>query len=637
MIPELGVLALILAFWTALAQGLLSLLGAQRRRDDWMALARPACAAHALLLVLAFACLAWAFVDDDFSVAYVARHSHEALPLPYKLGAVWGGHEGSLLLWVLELSLWSLALAWASRRPPRLPLPASARVLGVLGLLGAGFTAFILLTSNPFARLLPAADGGRDLNPLLQDPGLVFHPPMLYMGYVGFAVAYAFALAALLEDDPAADWSEWAHRSRPWTLAAWLFLTLGIGLGAWWAYNELGWGGWWFWDPVENASFMPWLAGAALLHSLAVTAKRGHFPRWSLFLAVVCFSLSLLGTFLVRSGILSSVHAFATDPKRGIFILAFLATVIGASAWLFLARQSRASGGKPFSPLSRETLLLGNNLLLLTACASVLLGTLYPLALDVLGLGKISVGPPYFNSVFVPLVIPVCLLLGPGLASRWGRDSAARLLRQLALPFGLCLPAALLLPLAWGHWSAGAALGLFAALWIAASHVQQIVAKLRSGRRPGRAWWGMVLAHLGFALCVAGITVVKTYETEEDVKLSPGQQVRVGGQALRFVGVTAVPGPNYQAQRGDLVLADGIRLAPEKRQYLTSAMPMTEAAIDSTPWRDIYISLGEALEDGAWTLRIYYKPLIGWLWAGALLMAAGALLAASSRIRRGGP
>jgi cytochrome c-type biogenesis protein CcmF len=642
MIPELGLLALIAAFWTALAQGVLPLLGVRRQRPEWIALARPACALQTLFTVIAFACLTWAFIADDFSVAYVARHSHDALPLIYKIGAVWGGHEGSLLLWVLELAGWSLALALVSARhsPRRIALPATlaARVLGVLGLLSAGFTAFVLLTSNPFLRLLPAAESGRDLNPLLQDPGLVFHPPMLYMGYVGFAVAYAFAMAVLMDEDSRSPslqqaWADWA---RPWTLAAWLFLTLGIGLGAWWAYNELGWGGWWFWDPVENASFMPWLAGTALLHSLAATNKRGQFPRWSLFLAIVCFSLSLLGTFLVRSGILSSVHAFATDPKRGIFILGFLATVIGSSTLLFLARAPRhEEDTKPVALLSREAMLLLNNLLLLAACASVLLGTLYPLALDVLGIGKISVGPPYFNAVFVPLILPICLLMGPGFLARWGHNEAARLLRQLVLPLGLCLPAALLLPLAWGSWHLGASLGLFAALWIATTHLQQIILRLSQGQRPGRPWWGMQLAHLGLALCVAGVTVVKTYETEDDIKLVPGQFVQVGGLPLHFLGVSAVDGPNYQAQRGDFLLGEQRHIQPEKRQYPSSAMPMTEAAIDSTPLRDIYVSLGEAVgDDGAWTLRVYYKPLIGWLWAGALCMALGALLAASGGRRK---
>jgi cytochrome c-type biogenesis protein CcmF len=429
MIPELGTFALILALCVALTQGTLPLIGAHGNRQAWIALARPAAIAQALLLAFAFGCLTTAFVQNDFSVLYVAQHSNTLLPLQYRIAAVWGGHEGSLLLWVLMLVLWALAVALLSRQ---LPEAMVARVLGVLGLVSAGFLLFILFTSNPFERLLPGAEEGRDLNPLLQDPGLIFHPPMLYMGYVGFSVAFAFAIAALLSGQLDAAWARW---SRPWTTAAWIFLTLGIALGSWWAYYELGWGGWWFWDPVENASFMPWLVGTALVHSLAVTEKRGSFKNWTVLLAISAFSLSLLGTFLVRSGVLTSVHAFATDPRRGIFILVFLVAVIGSSLALFAWRAPKVGLGGRFALLSRESLLLTNNVLLVVACASVLLGTLYPLLIDALGAGKLSVGPPYFDAVFVPLMLPAVFLMGVAPFARWKQASFGELARTLRWAF----------------------------------------------------------------------------------------------------------------------------------------------------------------------------------------------------------
>mgnify|MGYP000022253709 FL=1 len=630
MIPELGHLLLYFALGISLAQGVLPLVGAHQDKRDWMLLARPLSYMQGLLVLAAFAMLAASFLRSDFSVLYVASNSNSALPTWYKFAAVWGGHEGSLLLWVMMLSLWALAVAAFSRS---LPDDMVARVQGVLGLVGAGFLLFILTTSNPFARLIPGADDGRDLNPLLQDPGLIFHPPMLYMGYVGFSVAFAFAIAALLSGRLDAAWARW---SRPWTTAAWIFLTLGIGLGSIWAYYELGWGGWWFWDPVENASFMPWLVGTALIHSLAVTEKRGSFKNWTVLLAIGAFSLSLLGTFLVRSGVLSSVHAFASDPKRGIFILAFLAVVIGASLTLFAWRAPKVGLGGAFALVSRETLLLVNNVLLLTAAGAVLLGTLYPLIIDALNLGKLSVGPPYFNTVFVPLMMPVLFLMAAGPVARWKQADLAEIARRLRWAFGVAVAVGISLPFVTGGWSAAVALGLTLALWIFATSAVQIRDRLKTGRPP-RAFWGMHLAHVGVAVTVVGIVMVKNYESERDVRMAPGDTVKAGDYLLRFKGVESVPGPNYTAARGDLdLIRDGqvvLSLQPEKRKYLSSAMPMTEAAIDSGVTRDVYVSLGDPLEgdDGAWSVRVYYKPFVAWIWAGALLMATGGLLAASDR------
>jgi len=628
MIPELGHFALILALFVSLTQGVVALLGAHHLRSDWMRFARPAATVAFLLTLLSYACLTWAFHVNDFSVAYVARHSNTHLPTAYRLAAVWGGHEGSLLLWALILTGWAGAVALRSRQ---LPEAMVARVLGVLGLVAVGFLAFILFTSNPFERLLPAPAEGRDLNPLLQDPGLILHPPMLYMGYVGFSVAFAFAIAALIEGRLDAAWARW---SRPWTTVAWVFLTLGIALGSWWAYYELGWGGWWFWDPVENASFMPWLVGTALMHSLAVTEKRGSFKNWTVLLAIAAFSLSLLGTFLVRSGVLTSVHAFATDPRRGVFILAFLVVVIGTSLALYAWRAPKVSLGGRFALASRETLLLVNNVLLVVAAGSVLLGTLYPLIIDALGLGKISVGPPYFNAVFVPIMLPLLLLIAAGPLVRWKRAEPRAAAQRLILPAVLALTGAALLPRAAGAWSLMAALGLGLAVWIAAAVIEQTVRRLQSGRPPA-AYWGMQLAHLGVAVFVVGVTMIEGYKTERDVRMAPGDTVSLAGYQLRFIGVHNQPGPNYLAARGEIELSRDGRvlrsLYPEKRQYFSSQMPMTEAAIDSNLTRDVYVSLGEALDEGAWAVRVYHKPFVTWLWGGALLMALGGLIAALDR------
>ncbi len=643
MIPELGHFALILALVVAVFQGVLPLLGAHRNRLAWIALARPATQATALLIAFAFGCLTQAFIANDFSVVYVAQHSNTLLPIEYRIAGVWGGHEGSLLLWALMLGGWSFAVTLLSRQ---LPEAMVARVLGTLGLVTAGFLLFILVTSNPFERLLPGAAEGRDLPPLLQHPGLVLHPPLLYMGYVGFSIAYAFAVAALLSGQLDAAWARW---SRPWTTAAWIFLTLGIAMGSWWAYYELGWGGWWFWDPVENASFMPWLVGTALVHSLAVTEKRGSFKNWTVLLAIAAFSLSLLGTFLVRSGVLTSVHAFATDPRRGIFILAFLVVVIGASLALFAWRAPKVGLGGRFALLSRESLLLTNNVLLVVACASVLLGTLYPLLIDALGMGKISVGPPYFDAVFVPLMVPVLFLIGVGPFARWKEARVAELARTLRWAFAAAVVVAVVLPLLYGTWKAMTALGLLLALWIVLAGTLNFIERVQATRagqsfvsallKQPRTFFGMHTAHVGVAVFVVGVTMVSSYQEEKDVKMGPGDTVSVAGYEFRFNGVHEVKGPNYTALAGDFDLVrDGRtlrKMLPEKRNYVSSAMPMTEAAIDAGFVRDLYVSLGEPIDrlkpEGEWAVRVYHKPFVDWIWGGCLLMACGGLIAMLDR------
>ncbi|HQU48756.1 MAG TPA: heme lyase CcmF/NrfE family subunit [Casimicrobiaceae bacterium] len=642
MIPELGHLALILALCAAVAQGVVPLWGAARRDAALMAFARPAALVLFALVGIAFGCLAASFLASDFSVLNVAQHSFSALPARYKFAAAWGSHEGSLLLWTLMLAGWSAAVALRSQN---LPAPMLARVLGVMGLVAIGFLAFLLLTSNPFERLVPPAPEGRDLNPLLQDPGMVVHPPLLYMGYVGFSVAFAFAIAALLGGRLDATWARW---SRPWTTVAWCFLTLGIMLGSAWAYYELGWGGWWFWDPVENASFMPWLVGTALIHSLAVTEKRGTFRNWTVLLAILAFSLSLIGTFLVRSGVLTSVHAFATDPARGVFVLGFLVIVIGASLVLYAARAGAVGGGAAFEPVSRESMLLANNILLVVAMASVLLGTLYPLVLDALNAGKLSVGPPYFEAVFVPLMAPLVFLMGVGPLAGWRSASLLALWTRLRVALAASAAAALLLPFAMGRWSAGVAFGLFLALWVAAATVVTVAQRLRGSPQPTLAaklransssWYGMLAAHLGVAVFIVGVTLVNTYEVERDVRLDPGQSVEVGGHEFAFKGVAPRSGPNYQALVGTIevrragVLVD--TLLPEKRVYTAAGQTMTEAAIRTRVTGDLYVSLGEPVGaaglDGAWGVRIYVKPFVDWIWAGCLLMALGGFLAVGDR------
>jgi len=637
MIPEIGQLALILALLIALVQASLPIIGAARRDRAWMGLARPAARGLFLFVALAFGCLAWSFVHNDFSVLNVATNSNSQLPLHYRFAATWGSHEGSMLLWMLMLSGWATAVSFASRH---LPDEMVARVLGVMGFVSAGFLLFMLLTSNPFERLLPAAPDGRDLNPLLQDPGMVFHPPLLYMGYVGFSVAFAFAIAALLGGRLDATWARW---SRPWTTAAWCFLTLGIMLGSWWAYYELGWGGWWFWDPVENASFMPWLVGTALIHSLAVTEKRGAFKSWTVLLAIFAFSLSLLGTFLVRSGVLTSVHAFATDPKRGVFILAFLAIVIGGSLALFAFRAPKVGLGGRIGMVSREAALLGNNVLLMAAMGSVLLGTLYPLFLDALGLGKISVGPPYFDSVFAPLMTPVVFLMGVGPLARWKEASLPELAVRLRWAAAVSVITAIVVPLIAGEWTWLKSFGYLLAFWIFAATAVSVWERIGRGmggvwarmRQQPRAYWGMVLAHVGVGVFIVGVTTVKGYEVERDVRMDIGDTVEVGGYTFKFQGARQTTGPNYRASRGTVEVRRDGRLVetlyPEKRIYNAQQMPMTEAAIDTGPFGDLYVSLGEPVANGAWSVRVYSKPFVTWVWGGCVLMALGGLLALLDR------
>ena len=625
MTPELGHFALILAFVISVAQGVLPLVGAQRGNQKWIALARPAAQTQFVLIAISFGCLAQSFLVNDFSVTYVTQHSNTQLPTLYRFAAVWGGHEGSLLLWVLMLAGWGAAVSVASRQLPEIMV---ARVLAVLGLVSIGLLAFILFTSNPFDRLVPAAAEGGDLNPLLQDPGLIFHPPLLYMGYVGLSVAFAFAIAALISGRLDAAWARW---SRPWTTAAWVFLTLGIALGSWWAYYELGWGGWWFWDPVENASFMPWLVATALIHSLAVTEKRGAFKNWTVLLAIAAFSLSLLGTFLVRSGVLTSVHAFATDPRRGVFILVLLAVVVGGSLALFAWRAPKVNAGGSFALLSRETMLLMNNVLLVVASGSVLLGTMYPLLIDALGMGKLSVGPPYFNAVFVPVMVPLLLLMALGPMARWKHADLKAIAVRLRVSMVLAVLAGIALPLLMGAWTPLTAMSSLLAVWITASGVFQIIDRLKTGK-PSASFWGMHVAHFGIAVFVIGVAMVGGYQEEKDVRMEPGDSVQVGGYGFRLIGVKSAAGPNYRSTMGIVELSkDGQVLKtmyPEKRQYFSSQMPMTEAAIDAGFTRDVYVSLGEPLDNkGAWSVRVYYKPFVDWIWGGCLLMALGGFIA----------
>jgi cytochrome c-type biogenesis protein CcmF len=637
MIPELGNLAVMLAFALAVIQGTLPLYGAFTGNSRAMALARPMAFGQFVFISLALICLVNAFLNNDFSVLYVASNSNSRLPWYYQLTGTWGGHEGSLLLWVEILSIWGFAVALFSRQ---LPQAVVARVLAVMGLIAVGFLAFLLFTSNPFDRLLPAAAEGRDLNPLLQDFGMIIHPPMLYMGYVGFSVAFAFALAALLGGQLDAAWARW---SRPWTLVAWMFLTLGIFMGSFWAYYELGWGGWWFWDAVENASFMPWLVGTALIHSLAVTEKRGGFKNWTVLLAILAFSLSLLGTFLVRSGVLTSVHAFATDPRRGLFILIFLSIVIGGSLLLFAWRGPKVGLGGRFALFSRESLLLANNVLLLVAAATVFLGTLYPLFLDALHLGKISVGPQYFEAVFVPLMIPVLLTMALAPFVRWKEAQAADVLHSLKWVLAATVLAALGSSLLL-HASPMVALGLACALWIVLASLWHLWQRLNKARQLPlqqrlanlpRSYWGMLFAHVGIGIFVVGVTLVRGFEVAEDVKMKIGDSVTLGSYQFKMTKMEKRNGPNYTSTAASFDLSqDGHALGqmqPEKRIYSAQGMPMTEAAIDRGFTRDLYVALGEPIDEQTWIVRVQQKPFVGWIWAGCLIMALGGYLAASDK------
>ena len=632
MVPEIGQISLILALCMAVVQAVIPVVGAQRGIDSWVAMARPAAWAQLLFMLTAYGCLTYAFLTHDFTVAYVAQNSNVDLPLIYRISGVWGAHEGSLLLWALTLSAWTAAVGLFSRSVPEAMV---ARVLAVMGMVSIGFLLFMLLTSNPFERLVPSPEQGRDLNPLLQDPGLAFHPPMLYMGYVGFAVPFAFAIAAMLSGRLDAAWARW---SRPWTNLAWVFLTLGIALGSWWAYYELGWGGWWFWDPVENASFMPWLVGTALMHSLAVTEKRGAFKAWTVLLAIFAFSLSLLGTFLVRSGVLTSVHAFASDPTRGVFILLFLSAVIGGSLLLYAWRASQIRSLVRFDLLSRETGLLLNNVVLVVAAASVLLGTLYPLVIDALKLGKLSVGPPYFNAVFVPLMSPLLALIGIGTYLRWKEDRFERLRSALGLPLIGAVVLGGLFPLLMDRYEWLAAVGMILAFWVVLSQYPALRERLSGGRSitsVPAGFWGMTLGHIGLAVTVVGITLTSIYSVEKDVRLTPGDTYALGPYSFAFEGVTQYRGPNYLASQGTIVASKGGRvvatLYPSKRVYTTQGMPMTEAGIDAGLFRDLFVALGDELDGGAWAVRLYHKPFVRWIWLGALIMALGGVLAATDR------
>ncbi|MFI3179336.1 MAG: heme lyase CcmF/NrfE family subunit [Methylococcaceae bacterium] len=637
MIPEIGQFLLILALCMALVLGTLPIIGAHRGLSGWIAVAKPAAYAQLLFMALSYSCLTYSCLTHDFSVKYIATNSNTSLPTLYLISGVWGAHEGSLLLWGLVLTIWTGLVAQFSKS---IPAETLARVLGVMGLVSIGFILFLLFTSNPFERLFPAPLEGRDLNPLLQDPGLAIHPPMLYMGYVGFSVAFAFAIAALLEGRLDSAWARW---SRPWTNMAWMFLTVGIALGSWWAYYELGWGGWWFWDPVENASFMPWLVGTALIHSLAATEKRGVFKTWTVLLAIFAFSLSLLGTFLVRSGVLTSVHAFASDPARGLFILIFLAVVVGGSLLLYAVRAPTVKSSATFELVSRESFILLNNVLLVVTAASILLGTLYPLVIDALGLGKISVGPPYFNAVFIPLMAPLAFVVGLGMLLRWKKDSIRQLALRVRWIIAICVIGGMLLPLLMPFYSWAAVLGLTLALWTVAmtglSFVDRLGAKGFSWQRMltiPAGFYGMTLAHLGIAVFVTGITLTSIYSVEKDVRMAPDETIDMSGYIFEFKGVTETTGPNYIAQQAFVTVShegkEVAKLEPQKRVYQVQTMPMTEAAIDAGLFRDLFVAIGEPLGDqGAWSLRIYYKAFIRWIWLGAVFMAAGGLCAAFDR------
>ena len=657
MIAEYGHVALIVALCLSIAQAIVPMVGSFAGYRTWMRLGHSLAIGQLVFVAISFACLTTAFLQDDFSLQYVANNSNTLLPTQFKVSAVWGAHEGSLLLWALILAVWSAAVALFSSH---LPLVLSSRVLSILGAISVGFGLFILLTSNPFARILPfSPTEGGDLNPLLQDFGLIVHPPMLYMGYVGFSVAFAFAVAALIGGQFDSAWARWA---RPWINSAWVFLTIGITLGSWWAYYELGWGGWWFWDPVENASLMPWLVGTALVHSISVTEKRGAFRSWTLLLAILAFSLSLLGTFLVRSGVLTSVHAFANDPERGIFILAFLGLVVGSSLLLFalrgpvVQRQQGDTEVVSYSGLSREMMLLLNNVLLVSAMAMILIGTLYPLIADVLDLGKISVGPPYFNFFFVPMTLGLMVAMGFAVFSRWKKTDANMLLQKGMVPFLISLSAALILPLflaesiSWATYSITAVITLGASFWVVTMSLEDLWQKLDRGsstassrlknltKLPG-SYWGMQVAHIGIAVCALGVGLSSVYDVQKDVRMVPGDRVEVAGYEFTFDSLDFVQGPNYGASRGQISAYKNDRLVavlhPEKRKYEARNQVMTEAALDAGLTRDLYVSLGEPLKGDAWAIRLHVKPFVRCIWLGGLMIGLGGLLSAmDKRYRR---
>jgi len=637
MIAELGHFSLILALCVALVLSVIPMVGSFTGTYSWMALSKPATQVLALMVGISYAVLTYSFLVHDFSVKYVANTSNLSLPLIYRISGVWGSHEGSLLLWMLILALWAAAVSVFSRA---VPLQMIARVLSVMGMISVGFLLFILLTSNPFDRLLPAPADGQSLNPLLQDFGLAIHPPMLYMGYVGFSVAFAFAVAALIGGRLDMAWARWM---RPWTNIAWMFLTIGIALGSWWAYYELGWGGWWFWDPVENASFMPWLIGTALIHSLAATEKRGAFKAWTVLLAVTAFSLSLLGTFLVRSGVLTSVHAFANDPERGVFILGFLGVVVGFSLLLYAWRAPQLRSNTEFTVQSRESGLLFNNVAMVVLCASVLLGTLYPLVLDSLDIAKISVGMPYFNAIFVPLGAAVALFVGIGALTRWKKDSVAEIVRRLRWAVVLSVLAGIAVPFLMGEFKPAAAIGVALASWVLLTTLQGVYERVKNRNNKLTAlfhipagFWGMSLGHLGIAVFCIGVSLTSLYSIETDLRMARGETHEMAGYQFAFQGVQQVQGPNYTADEGLLVVTrDGVevaQLAAQKRDYQSQMGIMTEAAIDPGLTRDLFFALGESLSgNDEWSMRIYYKPYVRWIWLGAFMMGIGGLIAVTDR------
>lgn len=632
MIAELGVYSLILAWLLSCALVIIPSLGIFRNKIQWIQAATFYTKIQFLLIALSYLLLTICFLQNDFSVLYVLNNSSVDLPWFYKICAVWGGHEGSMLLWVAILSFWTLLVSLGSKSLDEL---TRARVLVVLGFLNAGLILFILSTSNPFLRQFQQLQTtGRDLNPLLQDLGFLFHPPMLYMGYVGFSVAFAFAIAALWAGKMESAWCKW---TRPWTLAAWSCLTAGITLGSWWAYRELGWGGWWFWDPVENASFMPWLTGTALIHSLAVSEKRKQFQNWTILLSIIAFSLSLVGTFLVRSGVLTSVHAFAVDPLRGLYILFFLMIVIGGSLLLFVIRASELKNQSFSSLLSRENVLLLNNLFLIVIMLTVLMGTIYPLLIDGMGLGKLSVGAPYFNTVFVPLLIPLLFLMGWGIHLRWGHDSLGRLGKRLWWIFII----AFLVPIVviiYHHKMIylNSTVGLGFACWILFSTFYALYQKfsVQGLSSITQAYWGMTVAHVGIAIAVIGVAVSSTYGIQDDVVLQEGSRVNFAGYQIEFIDQQALQGPNYKGTKVHLRVIKELHekdIFPEKRLYNVAQMAMTESAIDVNPFRDIYVVLGESLNDKSWSVRIYYKPLIRWIWGGGFMILLGGIIALTDR------
>ena len=634
MIPEIGHFALVIAMTMAFLQCVLPLYGSHINNQIFISSAKTFAIGQFLFICIAFVCLTYSFLQDDFSVLYVANHSHRSLPVFYKIAAVWSAHEGSLLLWILLMSIWTVAVGSFS---DNLPKKFAARVISVQGILCFGFLLFTLFTSNPFVRLFPAPFDGADLNPLLQDPGLVIHPPILYAGYVGFSVAFSFAIAAMITGDLDQRWARW---TRPWTTAAWIFLTIGIALGSWWAYYELGWGGWWFWDPVENASFMPWLVGTALIHSLAVTEKRGLFKSWTLLLAISAFSLSLLGAFLVRSGILVSVHAFATDPQRGIFILAFLTIVIGGALLLYAWRAPSLDSQVGFKPLSRETFLLLNNVLLVIAATLILIGTLSPLVMETLNLGKISIGAPWFEIAFIIPTIPLVFLIGVGMHASWKSELFVQLTKKLKIPAVIAIIIGALIPvLIYGRTGLLVTVGTISSMWVIFSSLQPLIISIKNSNKMSRSVIGMTVAHFGVGVFILGVTIISSFNIETDRRMQIGNPIEVAGYNFELHGIKNVNGPNFEAIEGEIeIRKNGVfigEVRPQKRTYMVQQNPMTEAGILKLWGHDLFVALGEPISHDSWSVRIQYKPLIRFIWLGCIIMGFGGLIAISdTRYRR---